>query len=335
MNILHHTWAVILAGGDGSRLRTLTTNESGVSVPKQFCSLRGGRSLLHEALARARAVASPEHICVVVAAQHRRWWMPALAGAVDAKIIVQPENRGTANGVLLSLLHILARDPNARIVILPSDHHVHDEPVLAASLQRGARELDKGFKRVLLLGISPDDADPELGYIVPGRLRKGGPSPVIRFVEKPDAAEACVLIKAGALWNAFIVLANADTLLRLFAKKFPQAVANMQKAIALDGEFSDSPGATAVLYQTLPHIDFSHHVLVGEESTLGVLPVEHCGWSDLGTPKRVAQTLERFPASRVRFAGDAAIPVAGLLNLARQQARMMTGAGTDSRCRNF
>jgi len=335
MTVLHHTWAIILAGGDGSRLRALTTNESGVAVPKQFCSLRNGRSLLHEALARAQAVASPEHICVVVAAQHRRWWLPALAGVVNTNIIVQPENRGTAIGILLPLLHILARDPSARIVLLPSDHHVHDEPVLAAALQRGARELYKGCTRVLLLGISPDDADPELGYILPGPLRESGPSAVIQFVEKPDPAEARSLIEAGALWNAFIVMAKADTLLQVFAKKFPQTVANMQKAVALDVEFPGRPDATAVLYQTLPHIDFSHHVLAGEESALGVLPVEHCGWTDLGTPQRVAQTLERFPASTGRFWGSSGIPAPGFLNLARQQARMMARAGTDPQCRNF
>jgi mannose-1-phosphate guanylyltransferase len=316
MNILTNTWVIVLAGGDGTRLHALTMTESGVPVPKQFCSLRGGRSLLHEALDRARAIASPDHICIVVAEQHRRWWLPALADVADANIIVQPNNRGTANGILLPLLHIVARDPHARVALLPSDHHVQDELILAESLQRGVRELCGGCEGLLLLGISPDDSDPDLGYIVPGPARGDALYLVTRFVEKPDAASARALIEAGALWNAFIVMANAHTLVRLFARKFPQIVANMQKAVAQDSEFPGKPDATQALYRTLPDIDFSRHVLAGEGSGLSVLRVGHCGWSDIGTPQHLAQTLERLPSDA------AASPVAGMLSLARQHARM-------------
>jgi mannose-1-phosphate guanylyltransferase len=328
MGIAGNTWAIVLAGGDGTRLRSLTTDESGVTVPKQFCSLQGDRSLLHEALARARAVAAPERICVVVTEQHRRWWLPALAGMVRANIIVQPDNRGTANGVLLPLLHVIHRDPYARIVVLPSDHHVDDEDVLAASLQRGIWELGCGCEQVLLLGITPDDADPDLGYIVPGTARAGGLAPVCGFVEKPDADRARSLIKAGALWNAFIVVARAPKLLEVFAKKFPQTVANMKKAVAQDIQTPDKPDATEVLYQTLINVDFSRDLLAGQESDLCVLQVGRCGWSDLGTPQRLAKTLEGLPmrkrpaaAYAVETLGDSAIPTAGFLNLDRQHAR--------------
>ena len=126
-----NTWVVVLAAGDGRRLHQLTTNESGVPVPKQFCSLNGGPSLLRSALRRAETVASPHRICTVVAEQHRHWWQPALTPAEHANVIVQPRNRGTANGILLPLLHIMRRDPQARVVLLPSDHYVDDEAVLA------------------------------------------------------------------------------------------------------------------------------------------------------------------------------------------------------------
>lgn len=324
-----NTWAIVLAGGEGTRLRSLTTDESGVSVPKQFCSLQGDRSLLQEALARARAVASPERICVVVTEQHRRWWLPALAGMPRANIIVQPDNRGTANGVLLPLLHVMHRDPHARIVLLPSDHHVDAEDILTASIQRGIRELSAGCEHVLLLGISPDDADPDLGYIIPGPARADGLAPVSGFVEKPDAGRARHLIDTGALWNAFIVITRAFKLLEVFARRFPQTVANMKKAVAHDVETPDQPGATEVLYQTLTNADFSRDLLAGEESALCVLPVERCGWSDLGTPQRLAKTLQGLlmlkrpaPAQTARTSRDSAIPAAGFLNLGRQHARL-------------
>src|SRR5437762_5691423 len=128
------TWAVVLAAGEGSRLRALTTTSSGIAVPKQFCSLRGGASLLEEALQRAAAVARIERISTVVAEQHADWWCRSLAGLPPANVFVQPQNRGTALGILLALLHIFERDPHARVVILPADHHVGVEPVLARAL---------------------------------------------------------------------------------------------------------------------------------------------------------------------------------------------------------
>jgi mannose-1-phosphate guanylyltransferase len=329
MGIAGNTWAIVLAGGNGTRLRSVTTDETGVSVPKQFCSLQGDRSLLDEALARARAVAAPEHVCVVVTEQHRRWWRPALAGMVSANIIVQPDNRGTANGVLLPLLHVINRDPHARIVLLPSDHHVNEESVLAAALQRGISELSAGCEHVVLLGISPDDSDPDLGYIIPGSARAGALSPVSGFVEKPEAGRARSLIKAGALWNTFIVMAHAAKLLEVFAKKFPRTVANLKKAVAQDIETPDKPDATAVVYQTLLNVDFSRDLLAGAESSLCVLPVGRCGWSDLGTPQRLAQTLlglpmlkRPVPAYAVGSMRDPAVPATGLLNLGRQHARL-------------
>jgi mannose-1-phosphate guanylyltransferase len=330
MGIAGNTWAMVLAGGNGTRLRSLTTDESGLSIPKQFCSLSGDHSLLHMALERARAVAAPEHICVVVTAQHRRWWRPALAGMVSANIIVQPDNRGTANGVLLPLLHVINRDPHARIVLLPSDHHVDDEAVLAAALRRGVRELSAGCEQIVLLGISPDDADPDLGYIIPGSARAGALSPVNGFVEKPDAIRARRLIKAGALWNAFIVMAQAAKLLQVFARKFPQTVANLKNAVAQDIETPDKPDATAVVYQTLLHLDFSRDLLTGEESALRVLPVGRCGWSDLGTPQRLAQTLRGLPmlmrpapAHAARSPKAEANRAKGFLNLGRRYAQRM------------
>jgi mannose-1-phosphate guanylyltransferase len=135
MNASGNTWAIVLAAGEGSRLHSLTMTEAGIAIPKQFCSLRGGQSLLREALQRAETVASPANICIVVADHHKRWWDAEFAAESEYNVIVQPSNKGTANGILLPLLHIMARDPEARIVLLPSDHHVRNEQVLAAALR--------------------------------------------------------------------------------------------------------------------------------------------------------------------------------------------------------
>jgi mannose-1-phosphate guanylyltransferase len=315
-----HTWALVLAAGEGSRLRSLTTSAAGETVPKQFCSLYEGPSLFHEAVRRARSVADENCICAVVAEQHRRWWEGLRSEVSPRNMIVQPRNRGTAIGILLPLLHIVKRNPRASIVLLPSDHHVRREEVLSASLRAGAEQLRWRLDELILLGLKPEEADPELGYIVPGRNDGRGALSVTRFVEKPNVAAARQLIEQGALWNAFILLARAQALLAGFKRRVPEIVTAMNAALERD---EIAGGATHIgeLYGSLPSLDFSHDVLPGRESVLRVLPVPECGWSDLGTPKRVAETLARAQAppatERLRL---------GYLSLAAQRAMISPSA---------
>jgi mannose-1-phosphate guanylyltransferase len=314
------TWTIVLAGGEGSRLRSLTTTALGVAIPKQFCSLHGGDSLLHDALRRAESIATPDHICAVVSLRHRRWWESALAGVAPANVIVQPRSCGTANGILLPLLCILERDSEARVVILPSDHHVRQETVLAAALQRGVQELSARRDQVLLMGILPQEADPDLGYIVPGP-GDGAVSAVDRFVEKPDAALAHALVDHGALWNAFIVAAKGTAILRMFTERFPRVVESVRQVVA-QNQFTQGQSAAALdLYRGLPDIDFSRQILQGAEPVLRVMQVPRCGWSDLGTPKRLAKTLQTLPQS-LCSPSEASHRAGGFLNLALQQARL-------------
>lgn len=292
------TWALVLAAGDGTRLRSLTTVPSGSTIPKQYCSLHAGPSLLHEALGRAGAVTAPSRTCAVVAEQHRQWWQPALAALPRHNVIVQPANRGTANGILLPLLHIVERDPQAKLVLLPSDHHVRREGILAGALRRAAGQLDWRNDEILLLGLAPEEADPELGYIVPEDSDGRGALRVARFAEKPPVAEARELIRHGALWNAFIIASTAQALLGLFHRRVPDILAAMRTAVRHDARGETGGSAIAQLYAQLPTLDFSRDLLPGAETGLRVLPVPLCGWSDLGTPRRVAQAIAQVPVPR-------------------------------------
>jgi mannose-1-phosphate guanylyltransferase len=319
-----HTWVVVLAAGEGTRLRTLTTNNSGDAIPKQYCSLRGGNTLLDDTLARAASVARADHICVIVAAQHRQWWQPLLKDWAAPNIIVQPLNRGTGVGLLLPLLHIMSRDSEARIIVLPSDHYVREEAILAAALRRAVGRLDKSIENILMLGFRPEDADPDLGYIVPGRFDAAGLLRVQQFVEKPGHPQAQQLIAAGALWNAFILAAHARTLLHLFSTRERDMVVNMWSAISRDGASTENGRAIQRLYRHLPTLDFSSHFLSGAEANLRVFDVERCGWNDLGTPARLGLTLRSLPRIREKsIAGSMAVgsPHA-LINLSLQYARL-------------
>ena len=319
MPIASATWVVILAGGEGERLRSLTTTHDGLAVPKQFCSLRGGPSLLRETLARAAEVSPPARTLVCVAAQHRRWWEPPLRPLPDRNAVVQPMGRGTGIGLLLPLLLIADRDPDAPIVVLPSDHYVRNEPVLADALRKAVRHVQVHPDYLLLLGIKPERPDTELGYIVPEPIGPDGVSAVAHFVEKPSLAMARDLIARGAVWNTFIIAARARELLQLFELRYPEIVATFRAARP-----RGLPGEAALdslpeLYRRLPQLDFSRDVLQGQERLLRVLRVPACGWSDLGTPGRVVETLRRLP--KHNFPEVGAYERTAHLNLAHQYSR--------------
>jgi mannose-1-phosphate guanylyltransferase len=288
-----HNWALVLAAGEGTRLQALTMTASGVAVPKQFCSLGGGASLLQDALGRAHVIAPPERTCAVVAEHHRRWWQSLPLDVPPENLIVQPRNRGTASGILLPLLHIVHRDPEASVLVLPSDHYVRNETVLASSLRRAMQELTTEREHLVLLGITPEDTDPELGYIVAAGADVSAIRAVDQFVEKPSVGTARSLIARGGIWNSFIFAATGRALLRAFEARCPDLVADMQRVITSAADPATRRAGLAELYESLPELDFSRDILQRSPSLLRVLTVPACGWSDLGTPRRVGAAVDR------------------------------------------
>lgn len=318
-----HNWALVLAGGEGSRLQALTMTASGVAVPKQFCSLGDGPSLLQEALGRARIVAPPERTCTVLAEQHRRWWQALPLDVPAQNLIVQPRNRGTANGILLPLLHIVHCDPQANVLVLPSDHYVRNETVLASSLRRAMSELDAERDCLILLGITPEEADPELGYIV----AQGADTSVIRavdeFVEKPSIAAARALIARGGVWNSFIFAARGRSLLRAFEACCPDLIGEMRHIVTSAADSATRSARLAELYERLPELDFSRDVMQRAPSLLRVLTVPPCGWSDLGTPRRVGAAVTQGSFAR-RVPVQVPAGTAAFLDLAARHVQTAT-----------
>lgn len=292
-----HDHAIVLAGGSGSRLAAWTRDAAGGSVPKQYCSLRGGRSLLGDAIARAAAVVPRDNVTVVVAAEHERHWQAELAHVPRSHVVVQPRNRGTAPGILLPLLAVLERDPAARIAVLPSDHFVRREEVMVAALQRALHGPHVAAGGLELLGIRPERLELEYGWILPGQARRGAFT-VTAFVEKPSTASALTLAAHGALWNSFVFAVRGDALLALFRQRLPELVALFTAPDArLDLD---------TLYAAIATADFSSEVLQGSEKHLRVQAVAECGWTDLGTPERVRECLDSLQPVRRPVAAHAA-----------------------------
>jgi len=298
METLPEPWAVVLAAGEGSRLRSLTTDSRGNSTPKQFCSLDGGPSLLRLALRRAERVVPRSRVTTIAAAQHETWWRGETGPLPDSNVVVQPRNRGTAVGVLLPLHRILAREPEAHVLLLPSDHFVAEESVLERALLEALREVNRRPERAVLLGIVPDEPDPGFGWIVPADHGGAGARPVVRFVEKPPAATADELMGRGGLWNSFIMAGAGSTFLEMFEDRLPGVTARLREALKRDAADAQTTGALARAYERIGTFDFCRDVLEGLEDRLSVLPVPPCGWSDLGTPDRVSRCVERIPRTQ-------------------------------------
>ena len=299
-------WAVVLAGGEGSRLRYLTTTESGEVIPKQFCSLGNNGCLLELALARAREVATSDRVCTVVASKHRRWWQEPLRKLPKPNIFVQPSSRGTAVGAALALLQIEKQDPEATVVLLPADHYVRDEGILAESLRQSVELARREPYSIFLLGAAADVADEEVGYIVPGMSEAGHAARVVEFVEKPDTALALSLISRRALWNMFIFAGNVQALLGLLERSH-----NFLPLLRNVLDHGDA-GALADAYEELPSVDLSRDILAHYPRRLRVVTVAPCGWTDLGTPKRLEATVRTAAAQS--FCGP--LPPALYLDLA-------------------
>jgi mannose-1-phosphate guanylyltransferase len=285
-----HLWAVVLAAGSGVRVSALTSSRGSSHVPKQYCSFGRQKPMLRWALDRAMAVVPAERVVTVVAEEHRSFWEVELLDLPAENVVVQPANRGTGVGVLLPFLKILTgRDPGARILVMPSDHYVAAEPVLRRALLQVIGLPNPWDERLVLLGMTPTDFDPEYGWIVPSPTPGGAVWPVAGFVEKPDRQTAGLLRRRGALLNTLIFAADASALLGIFEEAQPDLLRVFLGALRAQADAV----MLRPLYESLPVVDFSRDVLERSPRHLSVLRVGECGWSDLGTPERVQLFMSR------------------------------------------
>jgi mannose-1-phosphate guanylyltransferase len=307
MRFRQDNWILILAAGGCETLGHLTTDREGRSVPKQFCSLNGGDSLLQGSLRRARQLVPSRRICAVVDPDHEHYWRPMLTALPDRNVILQPCNRGTMNALLLGVLGILERDPEARVVAWQADHHVLDEETLVNSVRSAAAALRRDRAgllgdRVLLLGMVSDDMDDALSYIMPGAPLSHGIREVTRFAEKPTVLFARDLTGRGALCNSLILAAKGTSFVECIRERYAGIVEGLVARVAIDISREGAPGHLHKFYQTLPVLNVSQVVGQGSETAFCVFAVPACGWTDLGTPRRVSNALHRLWSSPDREA---------------------------------
>jgi mannose-1-phosphate guanylyltransferase/mannose-1-phosphate guanylyltransferase/mannose-6-phosphate isomerase len=281
--------AIVLAGGSGRRLREVAERLTGSATPKQYCAFGGGATLVQETLARLAPLAPPDRTTVVVLEAHRATACAQLAPFPGTKVLPQPDDLGTGVGLLLALVHVLGRDPRALVLVSPSDHGVRD----AAAFRRGivSAAAACGNAAAVLLGATADGPGTDYGWIVPGAEMSPGVWRVQAFVEKPGPAEAAALAAHGGFFSTMVLVARARALLGIFERTRPGLVALIEAVAALPPAARDVHLRRA--YAMASPCDLSRDVL-GKASDLAALRwPEEVGWTDLGTPERLAAWLSR------------------------------------------
>lgn len=289
-------WAVILAGGDGTRLRSFTRSITGDERPKQFVSVIGGKTLLDQTRQRVAYAVVPQQTLFVVTEKHRRYYQPLASAVGTRNLLAQPVNKGTAPAIVYALMRIAAETPNATVAFFPSDHYFADDNLFMSHVDT-AFEAATRSETVTLLGIAPEAPEVEYGWIEPHSSILNGLPPVVsrvrRFWEKPTANIARRLMERGCLWNSFVMVGRVEVFMRMVQQALPELHEAFARYKAAVGTTSETK-VIREIYTPLPESNFSQQVLAVRPGDLTVMKVDRVGWSDLGEPSRVLSTLGRL-----------------------------------------
>jgi mannose-1-phosphate guanylyltransferase len=298
---LKERWAVILAGGDGTRLRSMTRSIAGDDRPKQFCPIISGRTLLDQTRDRVALSVTSDRTLIVVTEKHQSFYQPLIGTMPKELLVAQPHNKGTAPAILYALMRVAKRSPKAIVALFPSDHFFADNEAFMSHVDSAYDAVQARPDTVTLLGITPEAPEIEYGWIEPQTSvissLPGSITRVRRFWEKPTATVAPKLMERGCLWNSFVMVGSVDSLLKMTKRALGELYDSFAKVVStFDSEAEQS--AIRELYSRIPDTNFSHEVLAIRPADLAVMRVGEVGWSDLGEPARVLATLARIGIER-------------------------------------
>ncbi len=289
-------WGIVLAGGEGVRLRSLARRVCGDDRPKQYLPLFGDRTLLHQTLERVALGIPPARTAVVTLRSHAGYFAEQPRGSRPPHVLVQPADRGTAAGILFPAHWVFRQDPGATVAVFPSDHFVLGEATFMAHIAWIAAWVDQHPDRLVLLGAPATDAEVEYGWIELGRpLHSASDRRILeirRFWEKPSEDKARICLEAGCLWNTLVLVGKAATFLRAGREALPEVNDRLARITPFLGT-EDEAWALQQAYGPMPKANFSHSVLEPSPPFLAVSELPRVIWSDIGSPRRVFKILRR------------------------------------------
>lgn len=305
---MQHVFAAILAGGSGQRFWPLSRELK----PKQLLSMFGQESLIVQALRRILPyVEDPRHVSVITNERLFDELRNHLTAQEDSRLhavtyVQEPIARNTAPAIALGAAMMLHEDPEAIMVVLPSDHIIEDGAVWADCIRAAIAAAAEGY--LVTIGVSPTRAETGYGYILSAEplpefaVGAAVPHTVERFVEKPDAARAEEFVASGRyFWNAGIFVMRASRVLEELESSGPEGarIADVARWIAAQEPAERQGDEARERFGAL--VGASIDTAVMERSTrVAVVPVP-LGWSDVGSLLALADLAEPDASGNVRI----------------------------------
>lgn len=270
-------YAILMAGGVGSRFWPVSTTE----FPKQFHDMLGsGDTLIQKTFSRLSKLIPVENILILTNEKYNAIVLEQLPMVKQEQVLLEPAMRNTAPCILYASLKIQKENPNAVMVVAPSDHWIEDELAFVKNLQQ-CFDFCAEENALMTLGIQPTFPNTGFGYIEYNKKDVNGIKKVSQFREKPDYERAKAFLKSGNfLWNGGIFIWSVKAIAEAFEKFQPQMNALFQKGIesyntALEKDFINENYADA------ENISIDYAVMENADNVY-VLPATF-DWNDLGT----------------------------------------------------
>jgi mannose-1-phosphate guanylyltransferase len=299
----HHRWAIVLAGGDGVRLRTFTKLTMGDDRPKQFCSFFGDHSLLGLTRERLNHRISANNSLFVLVRPHELFYKHELRQVRPTRKVEQPCNRGTLPAIIYGLLRAARLDPQGLVAFFPSDHYYADELAFMDGIDLAFNSAEQNPHSIVLVAAPAIYPATDYGWIELKDSDHGRADTILsvkQFWEKPSLDVATDLMSRGCVWNTFVMIGTAaafEGAIRATAPDIWKAFEPLRNVNAAEEEFSKAQE----IYESLPPADFSRLVLSKVPERLGVFRLGDVGWSDLGNPERLVEVLAKRDEKRDRL----------------------------------
>jgi mannose-1-phosphate guanylyltransferase len=296
-NDKRHLWGLVLAGGEGDRLKDFVIQQYGYHRPKQFCTFTGTRSMIRHTLDRALMLIPMEHLYTIITKHHYKYAVEEIGEQLLNTTVIQPSARETSAGILLPMLKINQIDPDAIVTIFPSDHFICEESYFMEYVQEANFYVVNNPDSIVMLGVQPDRIESGYGWIEPGSVISYDREKIIKrvkkFWEKPDPENAGVLKNKGCLWNTFVLVGRSSTFIEYMQDWVPE-IFNVFEPIRAEIGTSNENITIERMFQFVPAINFSRFVLEMIPEYLRVMEVSNIYWSDWGDERRIRNDIEKL-----------------------------------------
>lgn len=312
---------ILLCGGSGTRLWPLSRK----SYPKQFADILGEESLFQASARRftGKGYADP----VLVTRNDFRFIVTEQLDAVGitpSGIVIEPEGRNTAPAAIAATLFVAEQDPDALVLLVPSDHSVPDSEAFRDAVSKGAVAAREG--RIVTFGIAPSRPETGFGWIAAGEATHTGIHTMLGFIEKPDAARAKELFaNKNNLWNAGAFLAQAKSLIEAFATHAPEILSTAKASLEASKRDLGFTRLDPDLWKKVPE-DSIDYAIMEKADNLSVVRFDG-HWSDLGSWEAVWQASDRDDNGNALSARATALDCEGTLLRSENEEIEVVGIG--------